>query len=44
MVIRETSLKAEKTLIRIHDEVESGALDPFWAIHFDTLVYVGVVS
>lgn len=34
----------EATISRVHDEVESGALDAFWAIHFDTLVAVGVVS
>jgi len=34
----------EATINRVRDEVESGALDAFWAIHFDTLVTVGVVS
>ncbi|WP_406833875.1 hypothetical protein [Pseudomonas asiatica] len=28
---------------RVQEEVESGHLDSFWAIHFDTLVHVGAV-
>lgn len=34
----------EATINRVCDEVESGALDAFWSIHFDTLVTVGAVS
>lgn len=44
IAIKEKNSNIEKTISRIRDEVESGALDPFWAIHFDTLVYVGAVS
>lgn len=44
IAIKEKNSNIEKTINRIRDEVESGALDPFWAIHFDTLVYVGAVS
>ncbi|WEX14242.1 hypothetical protein P2T68_27045 [Pseudomonas sp. G11] len=29
---------------KIQDEVESGDLDPFWASHLDTLVYMGYAS
>jgi hypothetical protein len=44
IAIKEKNSTAEETITRIRNEVESGALDPFWAIHFDTLVYVGAVS
>lgn len=42
--IQEKSYNSKETINRICDEVESGALHTFWAIHFDTLVYVGAVS
>ncbi|KAF4558715.1 hypothetical protein [Pseudomonas sp. CES] len=32
-----------QAITKIRDEVESGYLDPFWAIHFDTMVDIGVV-
>lgn len=41
--IKQTNCTIEETISRICDEVESGALDPFWAIHFDTLVYIGAI-
>lgn len=34
----------EATINCVSDEVESGDLDLFWSIHFDTLVTVGAVS
>ncbi|MCW3148167.1 hypothetical protein N8H22_06040 [Stutzerimonas stutzeri] len=34
----------EATINRVRNEVESGDLDTFWSIHFDTLVTVGAVS
>lgn len=34
----------EVTINCVRDEVESGDLDLFWSIHFDTLVTVGAVS
>jgi hypothetical protein len=42
--MRDADGSIEKTITYVSDEVESGALDPFWAIHFDTLVTVGAVS
>ncbi|PXX55659.1 hypothetical protein SAMN05660489_05570 [Pseudomonas sp. LAMO17WK12:I10] len=42
--INNTDRTLEDTISRIRNEVESGYLDSFWAIHFDTLVYVGAVS
>lgn len=42
--IQDTDGRIEATIRRVRDEVESGALDPFWSIHFDTLVTVGAVS
>lgn len=33
-----------ETINRVRSEVESGDLDIFWSIHFDTLVTVGAVS
>lgn len=35
---------SEEAFNRIRDEVESGDLDAFWSIHFDTLVTLGAVS
>lgn len=43
LAIKQTNCNIEETLTRICDEVESGALDPFWAIHFDTLVHIGMI-
>lgn len=31
------------TVDRVRCEVEAGDMDPFWAIHFDTMVYIGAV-
>ncbi|MBL4834718.1 MAG: hypothetical protein JKY26_12185 [Pseudomonas sp.] len=42
--IQNADSRIEATINRVRDEVESGALDAFWAIHFDTVVTVGVVS
>lgn len=42
--IQDTDGKIEETIRRVDEEVELGALDPFWSIHFDTLVTVGEVS
>lgn len=42
--INDTDTTLEETISRVRNEVESGLLDPFWAIHFDTLVYVGAVT
>jgi len=35
---------SEPTINRVREEVESGDLDAFWSIHFDTLVTLGAVS
>ncbi|SDT96168.1 hypothetical protein [Geopseudomonas guangdongensis] len=35
---------SQSTINRVREEVESGDLDEFWAIHFDTLVTLGAVS
>ncbi|MBA1293750.1 hypothetical protein G7025_10305 [Pseudomonas lurida] len=43
-VIQDTDEKIDKTIRQVREEVELGALDPFWSIHFDTLVTVGEVS
>jgi hypothetical protein len=42
--IQDISASYESIINRVRDEVECGALDPFWAIHFDTLVTIGTVS
>jgi len=42
--IEDAESRIEATINRVRDEVESGALDAFWSIHFDTLVTVGAVS
>ncbi|MGE8112028.1 hypothetical protein [Pseudomonas sp. NPDC086566] len=41
--IQDTDIKLAPTVARIRDEVESGYLDPFWAIHLDTMAFVGAV-
>ncbi|HFQ9247451.1 hypothetical protein D3C71_284530 [compost metagenome] len=41
--ISEQSGALKKSIDRIADEVETGDMDPFWAIHLDTMVYVGAV-
>lgn len=42
--IKTIDASIEPIINRVRDEVESGALDAFWAIHFDTLIIVGMVS
>ncbi|MDD0998448.1 hypothetical protein M5G20_21625 [Pseudomonas sp. TNT2022 ID1044] len=42
--INDTDISLGDTIRRIRNEVDSGHLDSFWAIHFDTLVYVGTIS
>lgn len=33
-----------KTIGRIREEIDCGGLDPFWAIHFDTMVAAGILK
>ncbi|MGU3862443.1 hypothetical protein ACVXHM_33740 [Pseudomonas aeruginosa] len=42
--IQDANSSCESTIIKVRDEVENGALDPFWSIHFDTLITAGIVS
>ena len=42
--IQDINASNESIINRVRDEIECGALDPFWAIHFDTLVTIGTVS
>ncbi|MCK1783319.1 hypothetical protein L9Z73_02765 [Pseudomonas sp. TNT11] len=42
--IQDIDTSYESIINQVRDEVERGALDPFWAIHFDTLVTLGTVS
>lgn len=42
-MIGDTDLAMPLMIDRLKGEVDSGDLDPFWAIHLDTMVYVGVV-
>jgi hypothetical protein len=41
--IQDSDITLVPTVARIRDEVESGYLDPFWAIHLDTMAFVGTV-
>ncbi|MGP9647613.1 hypothetical protein ACT3R8_11750 [Halomonas sp. AOP42-C2-23] len=42
--VQEADASSEVTINRVREEVESGDLDTFWSIHFDTLVTLGAVS
>lgn len=42
--LQDTDGGSQSTINRVHEEVESGNLDAFWSIHFDTLVTLGAVS
>lgn len=42
--IQDTDGGSQSMINRVREEVESGNLDAFWSIHFDTLVTVGAVS
>lgn len=42
-MIADTDVAVPLMIDRLRGEVDSGDLDPFWAIHLDTMVYVGVV-
>lgn len=42
--IQDTDGDSQSTINRVREEVESGDLDAFWSIHFDTLVTLGAVS
>lgn len=42
-MIGDTNVTMPLMIDRVKGQVNSGDLDPFWAIHFDTMVYVGVV-
>lgn len=42
--IKDTEGGSQSMINRVREEVESGSLDAFWSIHFDTLVTLGAVS
>ncbi len=44
LAVQEADASSEVTINRVREEVESGDLDTFWSIHFDTLVTLGAVS
>lgn len=42
--IEDVNSDFRSTILRIADEVENGGFDPFWSIHFDSLVSAGIMS
>lgn len=42
--IADTGKRYAEKITKINSEIATGDLDPFWAIHFDTLVTLGAIS